>query len=310
MRPGQHNNNKRMRGRNNNNNSSNHNQSNNRGKSPNPLSRVYESNGPDVKIRGTVHHVIEKYMQLGRDAQVSGDRVTAESYYQHAEHYFRVLVAAQQAISPHLVPSIRVDDQPYDEEAEDREGGQRPMEGEASQAGGYQAQGGNQGDERRERQDYQHSDQQRPDQRPDQQRYEGRGRPYQDRNYQNRQPQAGGDNADQPAGEFPVREEGQMSGERRERAPRPERFRREEPRRDERSDVIASPETAVTAAPEPPHENEVVGEGREPGLPSFLTRGRRRGRPAYRRADTEEGGETAEAPAKLPDSESDLPPAK
>jgi hypothetical protein len=84
MRPGQ--NNKRMRGR-----------PNNNRKGPNPLTRSYESSGPDVKIRGTAHHVGEKYLQLARDAQTSGDPVMAESYLQHAEHYFRLIAAAQQA---------------------------------------------------------------------------------------------------------------------------------------------------------------------------------------------------------------------
>ena len=80
MRNGQ---NKRMRGRNNR-------------KSHNPLTRVYESNGPDVKIRGTAHHVAEKYLQLARDAQSSGDPIAAENYFQHAEHYFRLIAAAQE----------------------------------------------------------------------------------------------------------------------------------------------------------------------------------------------------------------------
>src|SRR5690349_2371012 len=62
----------------------------------NPLTRVYESNGPDVKIRGTAHHVAEKYLQLARDAQSSGDPVTAENHFQHAEHYFRLIAAAQE----------------------------------------------------------------------------------------------------------------------------------------------------------------------------------------------------------------------
>ena len=83
MRNGQ---NKRMRGRSN----------NNRGKSSNPLTRVYESNGPDVKIRGSASHVAEKYIQLARDSQASGDPVAAENYYQHAEHYFRMIAAAQE----------------------------------------------------------------------------------------------------------------------------------------------------------------------------------------------------------------------
>src|SRR3979409_2288670 len=79
MRNGQ---NKRMRGRNR--------------KSHNPLARVYESHGPDIKIRGTASHVAEKYIQLARDAQSSGDPVAAENYYQHAEHYFRLIAAAQE----------------------------------------------------------------------------------------------------------------------------------------------------------------------------------------------------------------------
>ncbi|WP_051335371.1 DUF4167 domain-containing protein [Methylocapsa acidiphila] len=84
MRPGQTN--KRMRGR-----------PNNNRKGPNPLTRSYESSGPDVKIRGTAHHIGEKYLQLARDAQSAGDPVTAESYLQHAEHYFRLIAMAQQA---------------------------------------------------------------------------------------------------------------------------------------------------------------------------------------------------------------------
>ncbi len=69
---------------------------NNHRKSQNPLTRVYESNGPDVKIRGTASHIAEKYIQLARDAQSSGDPVAAENYYQHAEHYFRLIAAAQE----------------------------------------------------------------------------------------------------------------------------------------------------------------------------------------------------------------------
>jgi len=65
----------------------------------NPLSRNYESNGPDVKVRGNASHVAEKYMQLARDAQSSGDSVMAENYLQHAEHYFRIVSSAQQAMN-------------------------------------------------------------------------------------------------------------------------------------------------------------------------------------------------------------------
>lgn len=84
MRQGNQNNNKRMRGRN-----------RGGGKGPNPLTRSYESNGPDVKIRGTALHIAEKYGQLARDAHSSGDRIAAENYFQHAEHYYRIIAAAQ-----------------------------------------------------------------------------------------------------------------------------------------------------------------------------------------------------------------------
>ena len=50
----------------------------------------FESNGPDVKVRGTAQQVLEKYLVLGRDASLSGDRIGAEGYYQYAEHYFRL----------------------------------------------------------------------------------------------------------------------------------------------------------------------------------------------------------------------------
>jgi hypothetical protein len=85
MRNGQ---NKRMRGRNRK--GGHHHQ--------NPLSRMYESNGQDVKIRGTASHIAEKYLQLARDAQSSGDPIAAENYYQHAEHYFRLIAAAQEQL--------------------------------------------------------------------------------------------------------------------------------------------------------------------------------------------------------------------
>lgn len=62
---------------------------NNRG--GNARVQVYDSNGPDVRIRGTAHQVHEKYLNLAKDAASAGDRVMAESYLQHAEHYQRVI---------------------------------------------------------------------------------------------------------------------------------------------------------------------------------------------------------------------------
>jgi Domain of unknown function (DUF4167) len=90
MRPGQKN---RMRGGR----SSNNNSGGGSRRGPNPLTRSYESNGPDVKVRGTPQHIAEKYVQLARDAHTASDTVMAESYLQHAEHYYRIIAAAQYA---------------------------------------------------------------------------------------------------------------------------------------------------------------------------------------------------------------------
>lgn len=87
MRQGQQN--RRGRGRSNNNNNS----SNGNRKSQNPLTRSFESSGPDIKIRGTPSHIAEKYVTLARDALSSGDPVLAESYLQHAEHYNRIILS-------------------------------------------------------------------------------------------------------------------------------------------------------------------------------------------------------------------------
>ncbi len=65
-----------------------------------PLNRnhVFDSSGPDMRVRGTAQQLFEKYLQMGRDATSSGDRVMAEGYFQHAEHYFRIINAMNQAV--------------------------------------------------------------------------------------------------------------------------------------------------------------------------------------------------------------------
>ena len=62
----------------------------NNNNNPNP-NRHYESNGPDVRIRGSAQQILDKYLQYARDAQTSGDRVKAEALFQHAEHYARIV---------------------------------------------------------------------------------------------------------------------------------------------------------------------------------------------------------------------------
>src|ERR1700686_2713668 len=59
-----------------------------------PRGQNLDSNGPNVKIRGTPHQIFERYIALAREASTSGDRVAAENLYQHAEHYFRIMNAA------------------------------------------------------------------------------------------------------------------------------------------------------------------------------------------------------------------------
>ncbi len=69
--------------------------------------QTFESTGPDGKIRGTAQQVFERYLALGRDASSSGDPVAAESYFQHAEHYFRMLHAAELAEAERAAERVR-----------------------------------------------------------------------------------------------------------------------------------------------------------------------------------------------------------
>ena len=101
--------------------------------------RTLESNGPDVKIRGNAHHIYEKYQQLARDANSSGDRVMAENYLQHAEHYYRVIVATQGSFQPQGQPQQQQPQQangngrqPQGQPTEDKPGGLQGMPGPAT----------------------------------------------------------------------------------------------------------------------------------------------------------------------------------
>ena len=131
MRQGQGNRNRNRNNRNNNNNN-NRNRSSGGGNNAggNSGNKVFDSNGPDVKVRGTAQTVAEKYMQLGRDAQSSGDTVAAETYYQHAEHYYR-LWAANQPQGASLIMSLK-----YGEDEVEEDG----AEGEAVETGEVEGQ--------------------------------------------------------------------------------------------------------------------------------------------------------------------------
>ncbi len=163
------------------------------GKSHNPLTRVYESNGPDVKIRGTANHVAEKYIQLARDATASGDPVAAENYYQHAEHYFRLIAAAQEQFRQ---------TQPFQQRSDGSES--RSEENYDDSDDSQPAYGSNEPHTPRDQQPYQQRENQQPrseyrdqrdnrhqDDRPEsrqESRHEGR---QDNRRYDNRQPQPG-----------------------------------------------------------------------------------------------------------------------
>ncbi|MEQ1889715.1 MAG: DUF4167 domain-containing protein [Alphaproteobacteria bacterium] len=115
------------------------------------LNRTLDSNGPDVKIRGTVAHILEKYQNLARDANSQGDHVGAENYFQHAEHYLRLLAAANQAQAAtrerensRNIGSRRLNQPENGQETGDQEqgsgyeGGSRENASEAPTDGGYE----------------------------------------------------------------------------------------------------------------------------------------------------------------------------
>ena len=228
----------------------------NRSKGPNPLTRSYESNGPDVKIRGTAQHVADKYAQLARDAQASGDPVAAENYFQHAEHYYRIIATAQEALRQQYGYQQR----PFDEDGDegDEEAGFGYGQGERQGPSGEDDLGsqpqpfdGGPGDQPRfdrpygnDRQEQRFNRGDRPD-RPHRGERFDRGERQQDRG--DRQDR-GGERQDRGGDRFqrPPRQDFNNGPPRQDRQDRPD-FRRERPPREE-------PEAPVNG-----------------GLPAFLT---------------------------------------
>jgi Domain of unknown function (DUF4167) len=239
-----------------------------RNKGPNPLTRSYESNGPDVKIRGTAQHIADKYAQLARDAQASGDPVAAENYLQHAEHYYRIIAAAQEQFRDQYGSNYQ---RPFDEDGDEDAGAGMNGHNYAGPGGGddgyppmqpqpYEGRGEN--GERGERpQRFERGD------RPDRERFgnrqdRGERQDRGDRQGRDRFPR--GDRQDFQRSDFP-RQDGQRQDGQRQDGQRQDR----EPRRERR--------------PEPSDE----GGG---GLPAFLTT------PVRAPINVEEGGE-AQPPA-------------
>lgn len=285
MRP-QHNN-KRGRGRN-----RRHNGGNMGGGGGNSNNRVLDSNGPDVKLRGTAQTIAEKYMQLARDAASSGDTVMAESYFQHADHYYRVWLAAQPPGQPLQFSRRLAEEELADDEADavEGEGEDEGTEGEIAEGTEVTASVEGQGEGAEaplngEGQPQQRSFRQRePREGREGQRERFRPRwPRRGDRYENRE-QGNGQYAEAPTegGERQERPERPERSERYERQDRPERFERRErqaaePREEERGEErgdweapsflkrpLPATSEASTVSDAPPAEPQRRPRGRRP----------------------------------------------
>jgi hypothetical protein len=257
---------------------------NNNRKGPNPLTRSYESSGPDVKIRGTAHHIGEKYLQLARDAQSSGDPVTAESYLQHAEHYFRLIAVAQQAQQQSAAGYQR---QPGEAAAEEIDDGDdftgipdrfaSPVERFAAPPPAYapQPSGGQQPGQERgfygaaEKQGFE-----RPERGPRQDRYQDR--PYQDRSGQERGNQERyGQERNSQERYAPARDQGPRDQGPRDQGPRDQGSRDQGSRDQGSRDQARSGRGQRDFRSEPSRDQRVEARGPEDvapkGLPAFIT---------------------------------------
>lgn len=157
------------------------------GQSNNP-NRAFDSNGPEgIKVRGNAQTVYERYQQLARDATSAGDRILAENYLQHAEHYFRLLRIMQPTRPVHEIAAREGGGQGFDIDFEDESGVQAAQFAAAAaqeQQAAQDAQSSSEGEDgrregRRDREDRQRDDRPREDRqrddRPREERAEGEG---------------------------------------------------------------------------------------------------------------------------------------
>ncbi|MCR5878971.1 DUF4167 domain-containing protein [Phenylobacterium sp. J367] len=273
------------------------------GKPQQNANRAFDSNGPEgVKVRGNAQHVFEKYQQLARDAGSAGDRVLAENYLQHAEHYFRLLRAMQPQRPASEILGRDTFSSGYDIDFED-EGvqAQALAADEAAAEGGERAERESQDGERRD-------DRPRDDRPRDRDRYEGRqrddrarddrqrdDRPRDDRQRDDR---PRGERDDRPRDERP-REEREGGGRRDRWRDRDDRNRSDRPRgerddrpRDERRDPLAVVEPQAQA----PLAQAPLGEDRPAERPAAVLRDAEGGEshaPAFLQARAEPKPEAA-----------------
>ncbi|MFZ4122570.1 MAG: DUF4167 domain-containing protein [Caulobacterales bacterium] len=259
--------------------------------------RSFESTGPDLKVRGPASHIYEKYLQLARDTSTSGDRVMAENYLQHAEHYYRLMRAMQ----PNAPPPPQFQDRfaahyEIGEEGEGDDGDLENGEGDGEAGEGDERQPGERqpGEQRQYARDYNRDG--RDYRGPREPREPREPRP--PREYRERRPyEAGADGAEprppreqgepreaRPPGEVRPAGEGEdddgfrrgrrgrrsryrADGERGDRPERPERVEGAATDRPERSERPERPERSDRA--ERPSNEPVEGFGES--LPAFLS---------------------------------------
>jgi hypothetical protein len=254
------------------------------GKPQHNTNRAFDSNGPEgVKVRGAAQHVYEKYQQLARDAQTSGDRVLAENYLQHAEHYFRLMRAMQpqRPLSEiigrdQFVSGYDIDFEDESVPADAGESEQDAEPGETMEAGGDRP---SRFEPRRD--DYRAGDS-RPDARPRdeqprQDRYQDRGQNDRMQNDRAQNDRGFGDRgqgersfAERPAGDRPREDRAPRNG----RDDRP-RFGRDEraPRADRDPFEVIEPEaTPLTPSSAQPSEAPMLraDDGELSHAPAFL----------------------------------------
>jgi hypothetical protein len=237
------------------------------GKPQHNANRAFESNGPDnVKVRGAAQTIFERYQQLARDASSSGDRVLAENYLQHAEHYFRTLRAMQPNRPAAEIYGrdqyssgfdIDFEAEPEEASAETAEGGEEGGEGAEAREGGDQQQ------QQQRRDDYRRDDRQQRD------RYENRDRQQRDDRPRDDRPQRD----DRPRDD---RQQPQQQGEgRRDRRDRWRDRRDDRPREggdQQREPVAAEAQPAAEPAPQAASPVLRSGDGDISHAPAFLGR--------------------------------------
>lgn len=271
--------------------------------------RSWDSQGPEnIKVRGNAQTVYERYMQLARDASAAGDRVLAENYTQHAEHYFRVLRALQPSRPVSEIAQRELAGQGFDIDFEDETGAQAAaiMAAEKAEADRVAA-----AEARQREQDERQNDRSydRQGDRPNDRQSEQPRREWRDRDDQPREPREPRAEGEAAAGDGARRETRRERWERRQQE-RNERFRNERGDGERTDDPAASDEAEAPAASEDreapaaperaerprrerrPRQDEASGADDAPtALPGFLTRS------AAPAADTPPDGGEAEAPA-------------